>query len=285
MIVAISGASGFIGQALKKQIRTRGWDIRVIDRDSFALPDKKFGERFIEGTDVIINLAGVPISKKWTGSYKEEIRESRISTTRKIAGNIIAVDKKPDLFISQSAIGIYDSTHIHNESSTFLADGFLATLCKDWEDAASGAQHATRLVIFRTGLVFGEGGGFLEKLYFPFSIGLGGKVGDGDQTISFIHLDDLVNAYLFAIEHPSVSGIVNAVSPFPTTNAEFTDKFGKVLNQPAWLTIPKFILKMKLGEGASMLLEGQHVLPEKLEQAGFRFTYPTVQNALVKIYK
>lgn len=285
MIIAISGASGFIGQSLKRKIRAIGWDVRIIDRESLALPDTEFREKFIEGIDVIINLAGAPISKKWTEPYKQVVRESRINTTRKIAGSIISAVQKPGLFISQSAVGIYDSTHVHKESSLFLAEGFLANLCKDWENEALGAQHVTRLVIFRTGLVFGEEGGFLDKLYLPFSIGFGGKIGDGKQVMSFIHLDDLVNAYIFVIEHPAISGIINAVSPFPTTNAEFTDKLGKVLKQPTWLAIPTFVLKMKLGEGAGMLLEGQHVLPEKLEQAGFRFAYPTVQNALVKIFK
>ncbi|MEI6455172.1 MAG: TIGR01777 family oxidoreductase [bacterium] len=284
MIVAISGATGFIGQALRRKLREKGWEIRMIDRASLSLPDSEFTATYIEGADVVINLAGAPISKKWTDPYKTLIRESRIDPSRKIAGSILSATRKPDLFISQSAIGIYDSVQTHTETSTCFATGFLATLCKDWEHEALTAQEVTRVVIFRTGLVFGDDGGFLDNLYFPFSIGFGGKIGNGRQAMSFIHLDDLVAAYLFTIDNPSVSGIVNAVTPFPTTNAEFTDKFGKVLKQTAWLTVPSFILRMKLGEGTEMLMEGQKVLPEKLEKAGFRFKYPTVQNALVKIY-
>jgi len=191
MIVAVCGASGFIGQALKKKFRAKEWSIRVIDRESLSLPDAEFREKLIEGTDAVVNLAGAPISKKWTEPYKQIIRESRINTTRKIAGCILSAVQKPHIFISQSAVGIYDSTHVHNESSTFLADNFLATLCKDWENEAFAAHNITRVVIFRTGLVFGEEGGFLDKLYFPFSIGLGGRIGDGKQIMSFIHIDDL----------------------------------------------------------------------------------------------
>ncbi len=284
MIVAISGATGFIGQALRKKFREKEWEIRLIDRASLLLAEAEFTGKYIEDVDVVINLAGAPIAKKWTEDWKKEMRDSRILTTRKIAGSILAAKHKPSVFISQSAIGIYDSVSTHTETSTGFASGFLADLCRDWEQEAMAAGQVTRLAIFRTGLVFGEDGGFLESLYFPFSIGFGGKIGKGRQSMSFIHLDDLVAAYFFTIDHPSVSGIVNATTPFPTTNAEFTDKFSKVLKQPAWLTVPEFILKFRLGEGAEMLMEGQKVLPWKLEEAGFRFKYPTVQNALVKIF-
>lgn len=284
MIITISGSTGFIGQALRRKIRAREWEIRIIDRTSLVLPDAEFVEKMIEGTDVVINLAGAPIAERWTESHKKLIRESRIDTTRKITKSILSAVHKPSLFISQSSIGIYDSLHIHTESSSDFADDFPATLCREWENEALPAQSVTRVAIFRTGLVLGRDGGFLEKLYLPFSIGLGGRVGDGKQSMSFIHIDDLVNAYLFVIEHPDLSGIINAVSPFPTTNEEFTDKFGKVLKQPTWLPIPTVLLRMRLGEGAKIMLEGQKVLPEKLEKAGFRFLYPTMQNALVKIF-
>jgi uncharacterized protein (TIGR01777 family) len=284
MIVAISGATGFIGQSLRKKLRSLEWTIRLIDRASILLPDKEFREQYIEGCDVVINLAGATIAQRWTESSKREMRDSRILTTRKIAQGIASAAARPSLFISQSAIGIYDSVNTHDESSTGFATGFLADLCRDWENEALAVRQITRVALFRTGLVFGEDGGFLEKLYAPFSIGFGGKIGNGRQIMSFIHIDDLVAAYLFTIENPAITGVVNAVTPFPTTNAEFTDKLGKVLKQPTWLTIPSFILKMKLGEGAGMVMEGQKVIPGKLEKAGFRFKYPTVQNALVKIY-
>ncbi|MCK9203970.1 MAG: TIGR01777 family oxidoreductase [Bacteroidales bacterium] len=285
MIVAVSGSSGFIGKALLNKMKDMDWTVRAIERAAFALPDQEFRSSLIEGADVVINLAGAPISKKWTPEYKAEIRESRVKTTSKIVKAILEAGKKPSVFISASAIGIYDSIQTHTESSCHYSSSFLSQVCQEWEAEALKAEPATRVVLIRTGLVLGEKGGALKKLSLPFRIGLGGKISAGEQAISFIHLFDLVNAYLFILENPSVSGVVNAVSPMPTTNKEFTDTFGKVLDQPAWLRVPAFALKRIYGERAQVFLEGQRVLPEKLEQAGFQFRYPTIRSALIRIYK
>jgi len=285
MVVAISGASGFVGQMLVKKMTDNGWTIRIIDRYNLALPDAIFLEQLIEGADVVINLAGAPITRKWTEAWKKEIFESRILTTRKIATAIGNAENKPALFISTSAIGIYNSTHRHTESSTMFADTFLADVCRNWEAEALSVQQSTRVVIFRNGLILGEHGGALKKMEGLFKYGLGGKIGNGRQPVSFIHLSDLLDALFFVIEHSGMHGIYNAVSPFPATNREFTEKLGKVLGQPAILTIPAFILKLIYGEGAIALLEGQYVIPQRLEEAGFRFKYPTLQSALIRIYK
>jgi hypothetical protein len=285
MIVSLSGSSGFIGQALTNTMMKLGWTVRVINRDSIALPDREFLEQKIEGTDVVINLAGAPVSAKWTEAYKQEIMRSRVDTTRKISDAINQATHKPSLFISASAIGIYDSIKTHTESSTDYANSFLAEVCRNWEKEAMTAENPTRVVILRLGVVLGEDGGALKKMHFPFSIGMGGKLGNGDQAVSFIHIADLADAILFIIGNPSMSGIVNAVTPYPSYNAEFTDKLGKVFDQPTWLSVPAFALKMMYGEGAQVLLEGQRVIPEKLVQAGFSFKYPTIQNALVQIYR
>ena len=284
MIIALSGSSGFIGQAFIKKIRKKGWTIKEINRDSFSMSDEKFLEEKIEGTDVVINLAGAPVTRKWTPEYKQEILDSRVNTTRKISSAINMAQQKPSVFISTSAVGIYDSAHSHTESSSLYAGSFLARTCSEWEHEAMSADSSARVVIFRIGVVLGPDGGALEKMYKPFSIGLGGKIGTGEQPVSFIHLDDLIDALIFTIETPSIRGIVNAVSPYPSFNSEFSEILGKVLGQPVWLTIPAFAMKMIYGEGAQVLLEGQKVLPEKLLQAGFRFKYPTIQNALVQIY-
>ncbi len=285
MNLALSGASGFIGQALVKRILGMGWTVKVIDRDSFKMPDEQFLEEKIEGTNAVINLAGVPITKKWTPEYKQQIMESRVTTTRKISDAITKASQKPAVFISTSAIGIYDSINTHNESSSAYAGSYLAKVCSAWEPEAMKAGDSTRVVIFRIGVVLGRDGGALSKMYLPFSIGLGSKIGDGSQPVSFIHIDDLIEAIIFSLDNPSLSGIVNAVTPFPTDNADFSDKLGKALKQPVWFTIPAFAMKMLYGEGAQVLLEGQKVIPEKLIQAGFRFKYPTMQNALMKIYR
>jgi uncharacterized protein len=284
MIVALSGTTGFIGRALIQRMRVLDWTLRMINRESFSLPDQEFLGQKTEGADVVINLAGAPVAKKWTAAYKKEIVDSRINTTRKISDSIIHAKVKPSLFISVSATGVYDSLHDHTESSTEYDNSYLSETCQRWEREALLPDNVTRVVILRLGVVLGEHGGVLQKMHFPFSIGLGGKLGTGKQAFSFIHIADLVEALMFIIENQSVSGVVNAVSPYPTDNREFTDKLAKVLEQPAWLTIPEFALRTIYGEASQVLLGGQRVFPEKLLQAGFRFRYPTIQNALVQIY-
>ncbi|MCK9218619.1 MAG: TIGR01777 family oxidoreductase [Bacteroidales bacterium] len=284
MNIAISGATGFIGKALVKKLKESGWEVYEIDRPSFGLSPKDFGEKWVEGMDVIIHLSGAPVSKKWTIPYKEEIYKSRIATTKTITAAIRSVKQPPSLFISTSAIGIYNSSGTHTESEYSYADTFLAHVCNDWETAAREVQDLSRVVIFRLGMVLSSEGGILKKMGPFFQIGLGGKIGDGKQYISFIHLNDLLNVYLFVINNPSLSGAVNVVTPFPVTHSEFTETLGKVLKQPVPFTVPSFMIKKVLGEGAQILLEGQKVFPEKLQQAGFHYIYPLLRNALIRIY-
>ena len=284
MIVALSGASGFIGQALTRRFQQKDWTVRIINRNSISMSDQDFLSQKIEGADIVVNLAGAPVTKKWTPDYQQEIVASRVNTTKKISNAINCAERKPAVFISASAIGIYDSKETHTETSLSFAGTFLAKVCKEWEQAALLAVESTRVVIFRFGLVLGKDGGALEKMQRPFRYGLGGKLGSGEQAVSFIHIHDLVNAILFAIENETLVGAVNAVTPYPSNNAEFTDKLGKVLGQPTWLTVPVFALKMIYGDGAEVLLEGQKVIPEKLMNAGFKFNFPTIQNALVNIF-
>jgi len=285
MIAAISGAGGFIGQTLTRKLRVKGGAIRIIDRERQCLSENIFSKEMIEGSDVIINLAGAPISKRWTRGYKNEILESRINTTKKIAAGIRTATLKPTIFISASATGIYASTGEHTESTGTFGNSFLTEVCRQWEEAALACNDLTRVVILRLGVVLGSGGGMLGGVEGLFRFGLGGKLGNGRQSFSFIHINDLVDAILFTIENSSIHGIVNAVSPFPTTNADFTDKMGKVMKQPAWISVPAFALKLWFGEAAQVFLEGQRVLPERLQEAGFRFRFPTLQNALMHIYR
>lgn len=285
MHISISGASGFIGKELMKRFADKGWNFTIIDRDTFALPDDEFCSKKIEGSDVVINLAGASINKRWTARYKDEIYHSRIDTTRKIARAIINAKKKPKVLISNSAIGIYDTTGTHNEESRNLADDFMGKLCRDWEMEALSAKDHTRVVLFRTGLVMGNKGGALKTMYPLFNIGLGGVVGTGRQAFSWIHIEDLVNAYGFAIERENLEGIINAVAPNPVTNYYFTKTFGKVLRQPAIMKVPFFALKLIYGEGAEALASGQEVVPEKLVKNGFEFKFPTIEKALTDIYK
>ncbi|MDP4282281.1 MAG: TIGR01777 family oxidoreductase [Bacteroidota bacterium] len=285
MQVSICGSSGFIGKALFRECLKKGWTINRINRESFNMTDEEFIEKKIEGSDVVINLAGASLSKKWTREWKMEIRDSRILTTRRLVASIAKAVKKPSLFIQASAVGIYDHEGMHTEDSTRFGTDFLAQVCQDWEKEALIAENTTRLVIFRQGVVLGPNGGIIENMKSYFRYGLGGRIGNGDQYMSFIHIDDLMEAFMFAIDHPEMSGIYNAVTPYPSTNREFTMKFGRVVNQPAGFTVPAFAARLFLGERASLLLDNIQVYPDRLKKAGFTWKYPTVQNALVATFR
>jgi uncharacterized protein len=285
MQLSLSGSTGFIGSALKRFFIEKGWTINEITRQSLSLNSDEFLKKKIEGSDVIINLAGAPVQKRWTAAYKNEILQSRVNSTQKIVDAILLMEKKPAVFISASAVGIYDSKNHHTEESLLFSGDFLGKVCRDWEETAMKAQSATRLVILRIGLVLGKDGGMLHKVYPLFSKGLGGKIGNGTQVMSWIHITDLLRVISFIIENKTISGVVNVVSPTPVSNEHFTGILGKVLLQPAFLKVPVFGLKAVYGEAAEMLVTGQTVIPKKLMDHGFEFSFPTIEKALVNLYK
>jgi len=285
MLVSISGSSGLIGRELIDTYTGKGWTIQIINRDSFRMPDNEFLETKIEGADAVINLAGAPILKRWTENYRKEIYNSRVETTRKIANAILHTKVKPKVFISNSAIGIYDALNVHTEESTGFSDNFLGKVCRDWEAEALAAFGNTRVVLLRTGVVLSSKGGALKAAYGPFSFGLGGIIGKGDQSFSWVHIRDLVHIYQTILENENISGVVNAVAPNPTTNFHFTKTFGKVLNQITVFKIPLSALKAIYGDAASTLTEGQNVVPEKLLKNGFEFEFLTIEKALLNLYR
>jgi uncharacterized protein len=285
MQLCISGSSGFIGRELTDVLTDKGWTFRIINRESVTMDDDEFLEKKIEGANAVINLAGAPILKRWTESYRKEIYESRIGTTRKIARAIINARVKPKVFISASAIGIYDSVNVHDEESSCFAGDFLGKLCSDWEAEAMAARDETRVVIVRHGVVLSSKGGALKRAHGPFSFGFGGVIGDGSQAFSFIHIRDLVRVYRILLENGDISGIVNAVAPEPTTNFHFTKTLGKVLNQITVFKIPPSAVRLIYGDAAVTLTEGQKVIPGKLVKNGFTFEFPTIEKALLNIYR
>jgi len=285
MLVCISGATGLIGRELIETYAEKGLTFRIIDRNSFMLPDHEFLEKKIEGADAVIHLAGAPILKRWTENYRKEIYNSRIVTTRKISNAIILAKVKPKVFISNSAIGIYDTLGIHSEESTAFSDNFLGTVCREWEAEALLSAQYTRLILLRTGVVLSSKGGALKAAHGPFSFGLGGIIGNGNQAFSWIHIRDLAHIYKTLLDNENLSGVINAVAPSPTTNYHFTKTFGKVLNQITFLKIPLFALKVIYGDASSTLTEGQNVIPEKLLKTGFEFEFPTIEKALLNLYR
>ena len=285
MLVSICGATGLIGRSLIETYTDKGLTFRIMNRNSFNLTDQEFLEAKIEGVDAVINLAGAPILKRWTESYKQELYDSRIMTTRKIANAINQAKVKPKVFICNSAIGIYDNRNKHTEESTGFANDFLGKLCREWESVAMSAAGSTRVVVLRAGVVLSSKGGALKTAHGPFSFGFGGVIGSGEQALSWIHFRDLMHVYKAILDNENFSGPVNAVAPYPTTNLHFTKTFGKVLNQMTVFKIPLWALKKIYGDAASTLIEGQNVIPEKLLKSGFEFEFPTIEKALLNLYR
>jgi len=231
----------------------------------------------------VINLAGEPIAQRWTDDAKRRIRASRLNATSTLVRALSAISDKPRVLLSGSAIGIYgaERTGTVDETSS-LGDDFLASVAKEWEAATDPAKAAgIRVVLLRTGIVLSRNGGALEKLLLPFKFGAGGKLGSGNQWMSWIALADYVGALAFLLETERVSGPVNLVAPNPVTNAEFTRLLGRVLRRPALFTVPRFAMSLVLGEMAEdTVLADQRVRPLRLLEAGFNFTLPTLEAAL-----
>lgn len=272
MKVALTGASGFVGTVLKKDFT----DFIVIDRndDEATILDK------LQDVDVVINLAGAPIIKRWSDPYKKVLLQSRIGTTSRLVKAINKSDIK--LFISTSAIGIYPNNMSCDESCQNVSDDFLGQLAKAWEEEALKCQKST--TILRFGMILGLGGGALAQMLTPFKLGVGGIIGDGKMMTSWIHMDDLLKVYRFVI-YNKLTGIFNAVSPSPVTNYTFTKALGTVLHRPTILPIPKFALRIMYGEAAAVLTGSKEIYPKALLDKGLEFTYSDIELALKDLFK
>lgn len=286
MKIVASGITGFIGSYLKTEfVVNRKWQVEALRTADFGLEDDTFIKK-INGADVIINLAGATISARWTEDYKKLLYSSRIDTTRKIVSAIAKLKKKPKLFISASAVGRYAAEGVHTEEKGVYATDFLGRLAGNWEaEALKAAGAGVRTVIFRFGVVLGPDGGILSKMLPPFRLGLGGAIGDGGQPCSWVHIKDVSDAFLAAIDDRKFSGIYNLCAPNPTTNEGLTKAIGNALHMPTMFRIPKFALRLKFGEGAETFASGQSVLPKRLLEAGFKFSFATIEEAINDILK
>jgi uncharacterized protein (TIGR01777 family) len=282
--VCISGANGFIGSHLKELLLNQGFQVKILSRIDISGSDATLAEK-ISGAYAVINLAGAPIIHRWNKKYKEELYISRIRTTQKITNAIRNAAIKPLLFISTSAVGIYKNG-THNTEADFTYDnGYLGKICKDWESSALTTSKLTRTIIFRLGVVIGKDGGALKKLLPVFKSGLGGPIGNGEQGMPWIHIDDLLQAYLFIMNHPETEGIYNLTAPKVLSNNGFTKIMGSVLHRPTLFTVPVFALKLMYGEGSIALTDGAFVEPLRLMEADFHFQYPGLEEALQDIIK
>jgi len=290
-VVAIAGSSGLIGSALTTALRAADHPVLRIVRRAPANagelhwnPDSgEFDVDALSEVDAVVNLCGVSVAgRRWSGAFKQSLRDSRITPTEVLA-NAVA-DAGVDTLINASAVGYYGDTRDRVVDETDAAgSGFLAQLCQDWEAATLTARNAgARVVLARIGIVFSPAGGALGSMRPLFAAGLGARLGSGRQYMPWISLDDVVRALMFAIANPSLSGPVNMTGPAPVTNAEFTTAFGRALNRPIPpLAAPGFVIRSALGEFAEEgLLVGQRAIPSALERAGFGFHHNTVGEAL-----
>lgn len=292
MRVLITGASGLVGRALSFFLESGGHTVSRLTRHKAASgrdiefdPEKGAAHPSeMEGFDAVIHLAGDPIAKgRWTDEKKRLIRDSRVPFTRRLAETLGALKKPPAVLISASATGYYGTRgdRILRESDP-PGEGFLPEVCLQWEGATDPASQAgIRVVHLRTGLVLSPSGGALQPMLLPFSLGLGGPLGNGRQWWSFVALDDLLYLVHHILMNEKVRGPVNATSPEPVTNAEFTKTLGRVLGRPALIPVPRVALEMALGGMTDpLLLASARVNPEKLLDSGFEFSYPTLERAL-----
>lgn len=306
MKIAVTGATGFVGTRLVERLIDEGHDVRVFTRSVekarrvFADPKYKQSVEYVaytptqsgdwqkemSGCDRVINLAGEPISERWTAERKQRILDSRKLGTQKLVEAIVNAEPKPTALISGSAIGFYGTS----ESAEFLEtsepaeNDFLSQVCQQWEAEALKAKDAgVRVAIIRTGIVLGDGGGAIAKMLTPFKLYAGGPIGSGRQWFSWIHIDDLVNLFLQALLDTSMHGVYNGTAPNPLRMKEFCETLGEVLDRPSWLPVPDFAIEALLGDGAVVVLKGQKVLPERTQASGFSFEYDEAKEAIKNV--
>ncbi|WP_221568554.1 TIGR01777 family oxidoreductase [Alkalihalobacillus sp. TS-13] len=299
MKIAISGGSGFVGQALTDHFTEKGKDVYILTRDPDGKPEKERVTYIkwlnddhqldeLPELDAIVNLAGESINGRWTEEKKEKILSSRIDSTRAIMDLIERQGTKPEVLINASAVGYYGTsqTEKFDEWKEEAGDDFLAEVTNQWENEALKAKdYGVRVVYTRFGLILDRAEGALPRMALPYKLYGGGPIGSGDQWYSWIHIRDVAGLIDFAIQNRSIDGPLNATSPHPVQMNDFGRLLGRSLNRPHWLPLPGFVLRTALGEMSTLILDGQKVYPQKALDHNFRFTYPTLSSALTAIYE
>jgi uncharacterized protein len=297
MNILMTGGTGLIGRALCTALLRDGQTLTVLSRKPHSVAMKCGSAVRAIGSlaewqpeqhfDAIINLAGEPIvDAAWTTARKKRLWESRVRLTEELVHRIATARQRPAVLLSGSAIGFYgDSGDQALDEAGNVGSDFGAQLCAAWEAAALKAgQSGVRVCLLRSGLVFSADGGMLAKLRLPFLLGLGARLGDGKQWMSWIHIDDYVAIVRLLLIHTGVTGAVNMTAPKPVTNAEFTTILAHSLHRPAFLAMPAAVLKPMMGERSILLLGGQKVLPQKVEALGYRFAHPLLSDALKTLF-
>lgn len=295
MHILITGGTGLIGSTLVKRWQNH-YKLTILSRTPQNVT-ARFGDGVTAAASLadvdfnnitaVINLAGEPIvGKRWSKRQKQELCHSRWRCTTSLVDAINRASTPPQVLISGSAIGFYGAQHTQliSEDFSHYHDDFPHQLCERWEMLAQeAASPQTRVCLLRTGIVLSKSGGALKKMLPPFQLGLGGRIGNGEQYMSWVHIDDIVQIIEFLLLHPTLQGVFNATAPTPVTNAQFSQELAQVLHRPALLPIPAFMLNLLLGEMATLLLDGQRVIPANLIKAGYQFRFKELKPALTDL--
>jgi uncharacterized protein (TIGR01777 family) len=304
MRVMIAGGSGLIGRALTKSLVADDHEVEIVSRNPDAvnnLPsivktydwNKRTLAEQLEETDAVVNLAGASIAGesllkiRWTTKRKKQILESRVTAGKILARAIESAGKKPEVLIQSSAVGFYGPLADKHVDENFPnGNDFLAQVCREWEESTRIVESlGARRVVIRTGLVFSHRGGIFQLLKLPFSLYLGGHIGNGQQYLSWIHMDDVVNGIRFLMHNEAAQGIYNLSSPNPLKNKDFARILGKAMKRPSRLPVPSFAAKLAIGEAATLALDGQRVIPKRLLEAGYNFIHETFTDALPSLLR
>lgn len=296
MKIAITGGTGFVGKKLTDLLLANGHEVIILTRGESRKDSAVRYVQWLNGAcpelelehlDAFVNLAGVSLNEgRWTNERKKAIFESRMDTTDEVIRIIAALTNKPTVLVNASAVGIYptSTSTIYTEEHSEVARDFLGTTVFNWERKARGAEDlGVRVCLTRFGVILGKEGA-LPLMALPYQLGVGGTVGSGKQWLSWIHIDDVVRAILFAIENEQLTGAINLTSPNAKRMKHFGKVIGRALGRPHWLPVPAFAMKAALGEKSILVLEGQYVVPEKLLQADFEFTFSSLEDAIIDLY-
>lgn len=297
MKILVTGASGLVGTALVRSLESKGRETLRLVRNAPAGGNEvrwnpsagTIDAAALEGIDAAVHLAGENLAEgRWTDEKKRRIRESRVKGTRLISETLAALARKPEVLLSASAVGFYGSRgdEVLTEQSA-AGEDFLAEVCREWEEATAAAEGAgIRVAHLRFGVILSGEGGALKKMLTPFRLGVGGKLGDGRQYMSWVTLDDAVSAIEHALSDKTLSGPVNVVAPRPVTNKEFTKAMGSALSRPTFFSVPAFAARLAFGEMAdATLLSSQRAQPARLTESGFAFKHPEIEAALRHVLK
>lgn len=300
MRVIVTGGTGLIGRILVDQLASDGHEVIVLSRNpghaksysqvvrlvEWDARTPQGWSEWVDGAEVVVNLAGAGLADwLWTKSRKQILHDSRVQAGHAVAEAVAMAEHKPKVVIQASAVGYYGprgDEPIKEDHSP--GDDFLADLCRRWEDSSrSVEEHGVRRAIIRTGLVLSQKGGVLPRLLLPIRLFLGGRIGSGKQYYSWIHLEDEVRAIRHLVEDETARGPFNLTAPNPLPNSMFIETICRALGRPAWLPLPEFVLRLLVGDMATVLVDGQRAVPTRLQKTGFEFSYPTLENAMKEL--